>query len=123
MMPRPNQSYGIVHQASSHLYIGIFPDNPLMLNPNIIAQNNDYGVFINRYTDSEAGESNVSLRGNAMASNKKGAYLIASSLENTGGDLDGVPYPPELLLISVDSARVKISGSAPEPVHPHGQSQ
>jgi exopolysaccharide biosynthesis predicted pyruvyltransferase EpsI len=64
MMPRPNQSYGIVHQAASHLYIGIDPDNPLMLNPNIIAQNNNYGVFINRYTDSEAGESNVSLRGN-----------------------------------------------------------
>jgi hypothetical protein len=30
-----------------------------------------------------------------MASNKSGAYLVASSLEQTGGDLDGVPYPPD----------------------------
>jgi hypothetical protein len=115
MMPRPNQSHGIVHLASSHLYIGINPENPFMQNPNVIAHNDDFGVFISRYADTEPGESNVTLRGNAIANNKMGAYLVARNMEMTGGDLDGVPYPPYLHLITVDSAVVNISGKAPEP--------
>lgn len=112
LVARPNQSGGIISLTSSPVVIGIEESNPLMQAPNIIAHNLEYGIRAMRYEDTGAGEGNISVRGNMIAQNEKGPYLVAISEEVTGSDVPGVPNFPELLSASVDSAMVKISGNA-----------